>query len=124
MSSGPVLPSILAYKIGLVFYAMHIPECYLSFKLDAHSNYHGGPDSIDSYLSASLEIELDHPDLDHTRHAYSKWRWIDYIGGGGHALWHIFIIVAILCHRSGLRGLMGGPAGERCHAPWELGWTV
>src|SRR5258706_12684841 len=103
---------------------MHFPECCLSFGSHANGNYHGGTDSTDSYQSVSSEIELDHPDLDQTRHAHSKWRWIDYIGGGSHALWHILIVVAVLAHRAGMPGLMVGPAGERCHAPRELGWNV
>jgi len=85
-TSSADCPSILTYKMGLAFYAVHFPECYLSIRLDTHSNYHGGPDSIASCTSLSSEIELDHQDPDHTRHAHSKWRWIDYIGGGGHAV--------------------------------------
>ena len=108
---------------------MHFPECYLSFESHAHSSRHRheGTGSTDSHPSFSSEMEFDHPDhpvVDHTRYAHSKWRWIDYIGGGSHAVWHIFIVVAILLHRAGMPGLMIGPAGERCHAPRELGWAV
>lgn len=72
------------------------------------------------------EVIFDHPVypvIDHSRYAHSKWRWVDYIGGGSHALWHILITVAILFHRAGLPKLMAGPAGERCDALREMGWT-
>jgi len=108
---------------------MHFPERYLSYGSHVHSihHHHGGTESVDSYPSISSEIEFDHPDrpvMDYAGHGRPKWRWIDYIGGGSHAVWHIFIVVAVLSHRAGMPGLMVGPAGERCHAPRELGWTV
>lgn len=38
--------------------------------------------------------------------------WTDWLGGGSHAIWHLFIIAAILLHRIAIPELMPGVAGE------------
>ncbi|KAG2113336.1 hemolysin-III related-domain-containing protein [Suillus cothurnatus] len=60
---NPIWPSITSYLIGLVFYATHIPERFLSER-------------------------------------YSH--WLDWCGGGSHAIWHIFIVIAIGQHHAAI----------------------
>ncbi|TFY50255.1 hypothetical protein EVJ58_g11124 [Rhodofomes roseus] len=72
----PVTPSLLSYVAGLVFYATHFPECYLS-----------------------------------SRWAYSH--VLDRIGGGSHAIWHVFIVLAISQHKAAMPHLKRG-IGELC----------
>ncbi|KAJ6625748.1 hemolysin-III related-domain-containing protein [Mycena sp. CBHHK59/15] len=40
-------------------------------------------------------------------------RWVDWVGGGSHAIWHVFIVLAMQQHGAGLRSLKTGP---RCDA--------
>lgn len=55
-SKVPELPSLAAYGVGLVFYALHFPECVVPI----------------------------------------RWtRCTDWIGGGSHAIWHLFIVLGI-----------------------------
>jgi len=66
---GPVIPSLISYIIGLVFYATHVPERFLS----------------------------------------EKWRTrLDAIGGGSHAIWHCFIVLAVSQHRAAIGSLKQG----------------
>ncbi|KAG9316747.1 hemolysin-III related-domain-containing protein [Chiua virens] len=66
---GPVWPSLISYLIGLVFYASHIPERFIS----------------------------------------DRWsRSLDWCGGGSHAIWHIFIVLAISQHRTAIASLREG----------------
>ncbi|KAG2148637.1 hemolysin-III related-domain-containing protein [Suillus bovinus] len=71
---NPIWPSITSYLIGLVFYATHIPERFLSER-------------------------------------YSH--WLDWCGGGSHAIWHIFIVIAIGQHHAAIAELR---RGIECHA--------
>ncbi|KAH7888863.1 hemolysin-III related-domain-containing protein [Phlebopus sp. FC_14] len=66
---NPVWPSIISYLIGLIFYATHIPERFLS---DRYSH------------------------------------WLDWCGGGSHAIWHAFIVLAISQHRTAIVALRNG----------------
>ncbi|KAF8557630.1 HlyIII-domain-containing protein [Imleria badia] len=66
---NPVWPSLVSYLIGLVFYATHIPERFLSERLS---------------------------------------HWLDWCGGGSHAIWHVFIVLAISQHRSAIASLRDG----------------
>ncbi|KAG1812170.1 hemolysin-III related-domain-containing protein [Suillus subaureus] len=71
---NPIWPSITSYLIGLIFYATHIPERFLS-----------------------------------ERHSH----WLDWCGGGSHAIWHIFIVIAISQHRAAIAEFRHG---VECHA--------
>ena len=73
----PVVPSLLSYVAGLIFYATHFPECYLSSRW-AHSHI------------------------------------LDRVGGGSHAIWHVFIVLAISLHKDAMAHLKGG-IGEACY---------
>jgi len=69
----PVIPSLISYLTGLVFYITHIPERWLP----------------------------------------ERWRHtLDFFGGGSHAIWHGFIVLAISQHKSAIAvmrvGMMGG----------------
>ena len=64
VSTAPVVPSLLAYVAGLVFYATHFPECVLSSPGQVH--------------------------------------WLDWLGGGSHAIWHVCIVIAISLHRNAM----------------------
>ncbi|KAL5507028.1 IZH3 [Sanghuangporus vaninii] len=41
-------------------------------------------------------------------------RWTDWIGGGSHAIWHAFIVLAIYQHKWGMRDMKLGVDGEVC----------
>ncbi|KAL5524033.1 hypothetical protein ACEPAG_8206 [Sanghuangporus baumii] len=41
-------------------------------------------------------------------------RWTDWIGGGSHAIWHAFIVLAIYQHKWGMREMKLGVDGEGC----------
>jgi len=41
----------------------------------------------------------------------SIWYWVDRLGGGSHAIWHGFIVLAISQHRDALSLLEGGIGG-------------
>lgn len=70
------MPSLVSYVAGLVFYATHFPECYLSSRW-AHSHL------------------------------------LDRFGGGSHAIWHVFIVIAISQHKAAMSELKRG-IGEAC----------
>jgi adiponectin receptor len=42
--------------------------------------------------------------------------WTDWLGGGSHAIWHAFIVLAIYQHKSGMRELRMGVDGSSCLA--------
>eukprot|EP00918_Siedleckia_nematoides_P006723 GHVU01014658.1.p2 GENE.GHVU01014658.1~~GHVU01014658.1.p2 ORF type:complete len:136 (+),score=3.38 GHVU01014658.1:1313-1720(+) len=66
---SPVVPSLISYIVGLIFYATHIPERFIS----------------------------------------AKWsRYLDKIGGGSHAIWHCFIVLAVAQHKAALRMVKEG----------------
>jgi len=73
---SPVSPSFLSYTVGLIFYATHFPEKFLSSRW-AHSHL------------------------------------LDYLGGGSHAIWHVFVVLAITQHKNGMSALQDG-IGEVC----------
>lgn len=63
---SPVIPSLLSYVVGLIFYVSHIPERFLS----------------------------------------DKWRQrLDAFGAGSHCIWHCFIVLAVILHRSAIRDM-------------------
>ncbi|TFK53717.1 HlyIII-domain-containing protein [Heliocybe sulcata] len=70
---APVFPSILSYLTGLLFYATHIPECFV--------------------------------------HRHKSARWLDRVGCGSHAIWHVFIVLAIWQHRRAMGVLREGIGG-------------
>ena len=39
--------------------------------------------------------------------------WLDWCGGGSHAIWHVFIVLAIRLHREGMEEMKAG-IGEAC----------
>ncbi|KAF8971121.1 hemolysin-III related-domain-containing protein [Flammula alnicola] len=66
---SPVVPSLLSYIIGLVFYAAHFPE---------------------RIVPAHIQRKLD------------------MIGGGSHAIWHCFIVLAVSQHKAAIGGMKEG----------------
>ncbi|EJD03196.1 HlyIII-domain-containing protein [Fomitiporia mediterranea MF3/22] len=50
------------------------------------------------------------------RFVYSKGiaHWTDWLGGGSHAIWHAFIVLAIYQHRWGMVEMRAGVDGEGC----------
>ncbi|KAH6897616.1 hemolysin-III related-domain-containing protein [Coprinopsis sp. MPI-PUGE-AT-0042] len=64
-----IIPSLLSYIIGLIFYASHAPERWL-------------PDRVRQKL--------------------------DVIGGGSHAIWHCFIVLAVSQHKAAIPLLKAG----------------
>jgi len=47
------------------------------------------------------------------KHAWLS-EWTDWLGGGSHAIWHAFIVLAIYQHKRGMREMRGGVSGEGC----------
>jgi hypothetical protein len=44
-----------------------------------------------------------------------KWsHWLDYIGGGSHAIWHAFIVLAISQHRAAIARMRNGIECGNC----------
>lgn len=41
-------------------------------------------------------------------------QWTDWLGGGSHAIWHAFIVLAIYQHKWGMREMRAGIGGEGC----------
>lgn len=41
-------------------------------------------------------------------------RLTDWLGGGSHAIWHAFIVLAIYQHKWGMREMKAGVGGEGC----------
>nr|VWO99596.1 Mannitol dehydrogenase [Ganoderma boninense] len=39
--------------------------------------------------------------------------WLDWLGGGSHAIWHVFIVLAIRLHTQGMEDMKAG-IGEAC----------
>ncbi|EKM54205.1 uncharacterized protein PHACADRAFT_174704 [Phanerochaete carnosa HHB-10118-sp] len=66
----PLVPSLLAYIAGFVFYATHFPECVLARPGETH--------------------------------------WLDWLGGGSHAIWHVCIVLAIALHRHAMDSMKAG----------------
>jgi adiponectin receptor len=68
---GPIIPSLMSYIVGLIFYATRFPECILPTNTPR----------------------------------------LAWLGGGSHALWHLFIVWAISLHRNALPALKYGVSG-------------
>ncbi|KIK61750.1 hypothetical protein GYMLUDRAFT_42791 [Collybiopsis luxurians FD-317 M1] len=68
---SPVVPSLISYVVGLVFYATHIPERFIPERWSRH---------------------------------------LDKIGGGSHAIWHCFIVLAVAQHKAAIRMMKEGIA--------------
>ncbi|KAJ7605447.1 hemolysin-III related-domain-containing protein [Mycena polygramma] len=85
---APILPTLGSCALGLVFYALHIPE-----RLLIH-------DHNESAVGASQEDE------DKRR---ARWRRrLESVGAGSHSLWHIFIALGIAQWRAALPALRAG----------------
>ncbi|KAJ7267561.1 hemolysin-III related-domain-containing protein [Mycena haematopus] len=78
---APITPSLLYYLVGLTIYAAQVPERWFG----------GGPPPP-------------------APRGWVGWA-SDMCGGGSHALWHIFIVLAMRAHRDGIRE-MRRVAGE------------
>jgi adiponectin receptor len=87
----PIVPSLASYVAGLLFYAFHFPECLWP----AHDH---------DKLIRNEKGNRSPPPA----------RWTDWVGGGSHAIWHVFIIVAVLLHRNAIPTLTKGLGGECC----------
>ena len=42
-------------------------------------------------------------------------RWLDWLGGGSHAIWHVCIVLAISLHKQGMEVMKDG-IGQACQA--------
>lgn len=42
-------------------------------------------------------------------------RWLDWLGGGSHAIWHVCIVFAISLHKQGMEVMKNG-IGDACRA--------
>lgn len=67
---APIGPSILSYLIGLVFYATHVPERFITNYWFSH--------------------------------------WLEKVGLTSHAIWHMFIVLAISQHKFAISHMRGG----------------
>ena len=41
-------------------------------------------------------------------------RWLDWLGGGSHAIWHVFIVLAISLHKRGMVAMKEGIGAGVC----------
>ncbi|KAF9075315.1 hemolysin-III related-domain-containing protein [Rhodocollybia butyracea] len=69
IATAPVVPSLVSYVVGLLFYATHIPERFIPEPWSRH---------------------------------------LDKIGGGSHAIWHCFIVLAVAQHKAAIRLMKEG----------------
>jgi len=72
--------------------------------------------SLASYIIGLVFYATHFPERLWVAHARSSsdrsiWSWIDKLGGGSHAIWHGFIVLAISQHRAALDLLEGGLGG-------------
>ena len=74
---SPIVPSLVSYVVGLVFYATHFPECVVAPRWP------------------------------------SVCGWLDWLGGGSHAIWHVFIVLVICLHKQGMEVMKSG-IGDVC----------
>jgi len=50
----------------------------------------------------------------------AKWAGrLDWVGGGSHAIWHLFIVLAIKLHRDAMIEYRYGIGNEMCQLHWE-----
>jgi len=68
-----------------------------------------GP-SLLSYIIGLFFYVTHIPECYLSRHA-RYWSWIDYLGGGSHAIWHAFIVLAISQHRTAMSAFKQGIEG-------------
>jgi adiponectin receptor len=62
--------------------------------------------SVSSYLVGLVFYATHFPECVLSSHA--RWKWLDWLGGGSHAIWHAFIVLAISQHRAAIGGLKTG----------------
>lgn len=62
--------------------------------------------SIVSYLTGLVFYATHFPE--NMLGAHPRWRWLDHLGGGSHAIWHGFIVLAISQHRAAIADLRRG----------------
>ncbi|EIN11606.1 HlyIII-domain-containing protein [Punctularia strigosozonata HHB-11173 SS5] len=62
--------------------------------------------SVSSYLAGLVFYATHFPECMLSKHP--RWRWLDWLGGGSHAIWHAFIVLAIAQHRAAIAGLKSG----------------
>ena len=72
--------------------------------------------SLVSYVVGLIFYATHFPECFFAAHArvsddHSVWSWIDTLGGGSHAVWHGFIVLAISQHRAALNSLENGVGG-------------
>lgn len=72
---SPIVPSLVSYIVGLVFYATHFPECVFASR-------------------------------------FPSMHWLDWLGGGSHAIWHVCIVLAISLHKQGMEIMRDGIEGS------------
>jgi len=66
--------------------------------------------SFASYIAGLMFYATHFPE----RYLASRWshsHLLDYLGGGSHAIWHVFIVLAISQHKSGMAELRNGIRG-------------
>jgi adiponectin receptor len=121
-SIAPISPSLASYLIGLVFYVTHFPECCLS---PGHASASpigitptindtenkNGKDGQDNNVAQNVR-NIVHEQHEQPGKVSALLRWLDLMGGGSHAIWHMFIVLAIYQHKAGMPALKRGFAGS------------
>ncbi|OBZ70865.1 Uncharacterized protein C30D11.11 [Grifola frondosa] len=70
--------------------------------------------SFASYIAGLVFYATHFPEC----YLATRWptvHWLDWLGGGSHAIWHVFIVLAISQHKSGMAQMKSG-IGEMCLA--------
>ncbi|KAI1795732.1 HlyIII-domain-containing protein [Ganoderma leucocontextum] len=68
--------------------------------------------SIASYVVGLAFYATHFPECVFAPH-WPSMRWLDWFGGGSHAIWHVFIVLAISLHKRGMEDMKAG-IGETC----------
>ena len=105
----------VAFFLGMAFTAL-APLAHLSYTFGSKPMLNFIAPITPSLLSyiVGLVFYMSHvPE----RFAYcneSISRLTDWLGGGSHAIWHVFIVLGIYSHKWGMRELKAGVGGEIC----------
>ena len=107
-------PIRVAFFLGMAFSGL-APLAHLSYEFGIKNTFDFIQPIIPSLASyiIGLIFYVSHvPE----RFIYSERiaRWTDWLGGGSHAIWHAFIVLAIYQHKWGMRAMKTGVAGGSC----------
>ena len=106
----------MAFFLGMAFTglapAIHLMHLY-GFSQTLSFVSHISP-SLLSYIIGLVFYITHVPERFVSLYSLRMARWTDWIGGGSHAIWHAFIVLAIYQHKWSMRDMRLGVGGEGC----------